>query len=100
MSGASFVLVRSQQECPPVKNPAGNDAHRYTAAIFLRFEAYGICRKRITRRQLDIESARIQSHAGLLLIEGAQPLDPESETGDAADHPASQARHILRNNRL
>jgi hypothetical protein len=39
MSGASFVLIRAQQERSAVEDPAGNDAHRHPAAIFARFEA-------------------------------------------------------------
>jgi hypothetical protein len=45
MSRALFVLIRAQQECPAVEDPAWNDADRHSSAVLVRFEAYDIRRK-------------------------------------------------------
>ena len=97
--GAFFVLIRAQQECRPVKDPARNDTDGDTSSVLMRFESNDILRKRIGNGQFDVESARIQQHTRFLLIQTAQPCNPDSEIGQTADDPASKAQHLSRNSK-
>ncbi len=95
MGSAKERQVGAQQERGAIEYPAWNNAYRNAAAIFIGFEPDDVGRKRIFGRQLQIQSAAIKAHTGLLFVEASQAVNPLTEMACTGDDFTSETEHVL-----